>query len=85
MARLALLGDRVPASDLKDLQLVTEVVPDADTLETARRLAARLASFPEGASTVIKERILSMRPANPEAVFPHSGNNALLSAGQVRG
>ena len=85
MARLALLGDRVPASDLKDLQLVTEVVPDADTLEAARRLAARLASFPEGASTVIKERILSMRPANPEAVFPQSGNNALLSADQVRG
>ena len=85
MARLALFGDRVPAGDLKDLQLVTEVVPDADTLEAARRLAARLASFPEGASTVIKERILSMRPANPETVFPHSGNNALLSAGQVRG
>ena len=85
MARLALFGDRVPASDLKDLQLVTEVVPDADTLEAARRLAARLASFPEGASTVIKERILSMRAANPETVFPHSGNNDLLSAGQVRG
>ena len=45
MARLALLGDRVPASELKDLQLVTEVVPDSDTLETARRLAARLAGF----------------------------------------
>ena len=85
MARLALLGDRVPASELKDLRLVTEVVPDSDALETARRLAARLASFPEGASTVIKERIMSMRPANPEAVFPQSGNNALLNAGQVRG
>ena len=85
MARLALLGDRVPASELKELQLVTEVVPDSDALEAARRLAARLASFPEGASTVIKERLLSMRPPNPEAVFPQSGNNALLSAEQVRG
>jgi hypothetical protein len=33
---------------------------------------------------VIKERLRSMRPEDPDLVFPKSTNNALLSAAQVR-
>jgi len=84
LARLALLGDRVSALELQQLQLVTKIVPDDDVLETTRALAARLSGFPQGASQVIKERLRSMRPEDPDLVFPRSSNNALLNAAQVR-
>lgn len=52
-ARLALLGERVPAPELLRLGLATEVVADADVVTRAQAMAARLAGFPaEGVSAV---------------------------------
>ncbi|MGA1757281.1 MAG: hypothetical protein ACO391_05980, partial [Pseudomonadales bacterium] len=84
LARLALLGDRVPALELQQLQLVTKIVPDDEVLAATRVLAERLSGFPQGASQVIKERLRSTRPEDPDLVFPKSSNNALLNAAQVR-
>lgn len=84
LARLALLGDRVGAAELEKNGLVQAVVPDDEVLTAARAWAARLASFPLGASDVIIERIRSFRPIDPETVFPISTNNALLTAAQVK-
>ncbi len=84
LARLALLGDRVGAAELEKNGLVQAVVPDDEVLTAARAWAARLASFPVGASDVIIERIRSFRPIDPETVFPISTNNALLTAAQVK-
>jgi enoyl-CoA hydratase/carnithine racemase len=84
LARLALLGDRVSALELQQLQLVTKIVLDDEVLAATRVLAERLSGFPQGASQVIKERLRSTRPEDPDLVFPKSSNNALLNAAQVR-
>lgn len=84
LARMALLGDRVGAIELEQNGLIQSVVADDEVLTAARAWAARLASFPVGASDVIIERIRSFRPMDPETVFPVSTNNALLTAAQVK-
>lgn len=84
LARLSLMGDRVSSEELLQLQLITEIVPDTEVLKRVRELAGRLSSFPTGASQVIKERLQSMRPQDPDHVFPRSDNQALLNAAQVR-
>ena len=84
LARLALLGDRVGATELAHIGLIQSVVPDDEVLTQARVWAARLASFPVGAGDVIINRIRSFRPMDPETVFPVSTNNALLTAAQVK-
>jgi len=84
-ARLALLGDRVSAKELLSLSLVHRVVADEEVLATARAWADRMGNFPEGATTVITQRLRSFRPADASGAFPISTNNALMSASQVKG
>ena len=83
--RLALLGDRIGAQALLELGLLHEIVKDEDVGSTARAWAARMGSFPKGATTVITERLRGFRPRDPDQVFPMSTNNALMSASQVKG
>jgi enoyl-CoA hydratase/carnithine racemase len=84
LLRLSLLGDRVLGPELVTLGLALQSVDEAQVLETLRAVATRLASFPEGASETIIERIRGMRPEDAERVFPVSDNKALLTASQVR-
>ena len=85
MARLAFYGDRVTAPGLHQLGLVTECVPDNAVLSRCRDLAARMASFPPGATTAIKQGIIEQRGIdNPEAFFRQSRSGALLNAGMVK-
>ena len=86
-ARLALYGDRVPGPELLRLGLATEVVPDDQVVARCREVAARIASFPPGASSNVVESLRAQRGIDdPDAFFPKGGgNNALLTASQVRG
>lgn len=87
-ARLALYGDRVAGPELVRLGIATECVPDADVVARAREVAARLASFPPGATQNIISSLRHQRGiTDPEAFFPSGsgGNNALLTASQVTG
>lgn len=85
-ARLALYGDRVPGPELLKLGLATEVVADDQVVARCREVAARIAGFPPGASSSIVESLRAQRGINdPDAFFPTGGgNNALLTAAQVR-
>ncbi len=49
LLEMALLGERLKADEAKAAGLVNRVVPDAEVLETAQALAARLANGPFGA------------------------------------
>lgn len=53
-ARLCLLGERVPATELLRLGIATEVVADAEVLARARAMAATVAGFPAEAVQAIK-------------------------------
>jgi enoyl-CoA hydratase/carnithine racemase len=84
LSRLALLGDRVSASELAQMGLIQKVVGDEEVVTCARAWAGRLASFPEGASETIVSRIRGFRPDDVSSVFPESTNSALLSAGLLK-
>ncbi|CAG2152371.1 enoyl-CoA hydratase/isomerase family protein [Cupriavidus numazuensis] len=66
-ARLCLLGDRVPATDLLRLGVATEVTDDTQVLDRARDLAATIAAFPAGGVTAIKR---GMRAASTRMALP---------------
>lgn len=53
-ARLCLLGERVPATELLRLGIATEVVADEEVLARARAMAATVAGFPMEAVQTIK-------------------------------
>lgn len=53
-ARLCLLGDRVPATELLRLGIATEVVPDAEVLARARHLAQTISAYPANGVTAVK-------------------------------
>jgi len=84
LLRLSLVGDRVLGPELVSLGLALQSVDEDQVVQTLRALAKRIASFPEGASETIIQRIRGMRPEDAESVFPHSDNQALLTASQVR-
>ena len=84
LSRLALLGDRVSAHELAQMGLIQKVVEDDSVVACAREWAGRMASFPEGATEIITERIRGFRPADVSLVFPESTNSALLSAGLLK-
>ena len=85
LARLALLGDRVPGPELVRLGIATECVADENVLIRCRELAVRLAGFPKGSTDAIVESIRSIRKVgDPESFFPTSSNNALLTASQLK-
>lgn len=54
IARLTLIGDRVPAPELMRLGLATEVVADDHVVTRARELANQLAAYPAGGLRSIK-------------------------------
>ncbi|MBS05347.1 MAG: hypothetical protein CMQ24_21960 [Gammaproteobacteria bacterium] len=84
-ARLALYGDRVPGPELLRLGIATEVVADDQVVTRCREVAARIAGFPKGAGANIVQSLRAQRGIDdPEAFFPKGGNNALLTAAQLR-
>ena len=83
--RLALYGDRVPGPELLRLGIATEVVADDQVVTRCREVAARIAGFPKGAGANIVQSLRAQRGIDdPEAFFPKGGNNALLTAAQLR-
>ena len=85
-ARLAFYGDRVPGPALVKMGLVTECVADDEVVSRCRELAARMASFPAGAPREIKRTLIAQRGIDdPDEFFPKRSNNALQSAGMVKG
>jgi len=84
-ARLAFYGDRVNTPQLVELGLATESVPDDQVLSRCREIATRIAGFPAGASTVIKQSLIDQRGIeDPESFFPDSTGSGLRSAGMVK-
>lgn len=54
---IILNGHRIPAADMQTMGLVTHVVPQAEVLDTARAIAAELATRPPTAVAMAKEAI----------------------------
>lgn len=54
--KMSLLSEVYPARQAKELGLVTEVVPDAELMNTARQWAERLAAGPPIAIRIAKAR-----------------------------
>lgn len=57
IAQVALVGDRVKGPELLRLGLATSCVPDAQVQEEAAALAKRMAGFPSGTTSKIKQGI----------------------------
>jgi len=69
-ARLALIGDRVPAAELLRLGVAAEVVPDDQVVTRAHELADTIAAYPAGAAAKIKTAYRRLGPgAAAEAWF----------------
>ncbi len=62
--RMLLTGEPVPARDALAMGLVSDVVPDADVLEAALRIARTIASLPPLAAMQIKEAVLAGQDAS---------------------
>ena len=84
LARMALIGDRLPGPELLRLGLAHEVVADADVLARAEELAARLASMPDQSPRNIKTDIRTRLDIDADEWFSSVPSAALLSAEQVR-
>mgnify|MGYP001818525992 CR=1 FL=1 len=84
LARLALVGDRVPALRMAELGLVHEVVGAGDVIATAEAHAGRLASYPPGSARRVKAEIRRRLTIDPDTWFSSVPNDALLTADQVR-
>ncbi|MBW8783849.1 MAG: crotonase/enoyl-CoA hydratase family protein [Novosphingobium sp.] len=63
-AEMALTGDPISAIEALACGLVSQVVPDAELLPTARRLAARIAANPRGAVRMTKRLLWEGRRAD---------------------
>lgn len=64
--KMSLFSEVYPAREAKELGLVTEVVPDADLMPTARRWAERLADGPPLAIRITKRMMYKQRTMNLE-------------------
>ena len=84
LARMALIGDRVPGPELLRLGLVHEVVADDRVRDRADELGAGLAAFPDQSSRNIKHDLRAHLDIDPETWFASTPSAALLSAQQVR-
>ena len=84
LARMALMGDRIPAAELRDLGLVHHVVPDDQVIAAASAQAARLAGYPAGSARQIKADIRARQQIDPETWFSGPPSPSLLSASQLR-
>lgn len=65
-SRYLLTGDFISAAEAYDMDLVSEVVPDADVLEHALKIASKIAERPPLSVSAIKEMIA----LGPEASLP---------------
>jgi enoyl-CoA hydratase/carnithine racemase len=83
---MALLGDRVAGPELLRLGLVAEVVANELVVSRCHEIASRIAGFPPGAGTNIKQSMIIQRQvADAEAFFQQAGGNtALLTAGMLK-
>jgi enoyl-CoA hydratase/carnithine racemase len=68
-AELALTGDMVDAAEALRIGLVSRVVPDADLLEAARAIAARIAANPPQAVRMTKRLLWEARTASLDTVL----------------
>lgn len=84
LARVALMGDRVPAAEMHRLGVVHDLVPDTQVVATAEAHAKRLAAYPAASARNIKRDITHQRQVDPEVWFAHTPSSALLTAQQVR-
>jgi len=64
--KMSLFSEVYPAAEAKALGLVTEVVPDAELMPTARRWAERLADGPPLAIRITKRMMYKQRTMNLE-------------------
>ena len=67
--RMLLTGEPVTARDALAMGLVSEVVPDADVLDTAARIAKTIAAMPPLAVLQIKEAVLAGQDASLETAI----------------
>ena len=85
LARLALYGDQLTGPHLLELGLVNECVPDDQVVNRARDLCERLAGFPAGASTRVKQTMIeSRRIEDPEAFFHFDVSSSLDKAALLK-
>jgi enoyl-CoA hydratase/carnithine racemase len=68
-AELALTGDMIDAAEALRIGLVSRVVPDAELLEAARAIAARIAANPTQAVRMTKRLLWEARTANLESIL----------------
>ena len=64
-ARLCLLGDRVPATELLRLGIATEVVADAEVLARCRQLAQTISGYPASGVTAVKSGLRAASTGRP--------------------
>jgi len=64
--KMSLFSEVYPASEAKELGLVTEVAPDAELMPTARRWAERLAEGPPLAIRIAKRMMYKQQSMNLE-------------------
>jgi 2-(1,2-epoxy-1,2-dihydrophenyl)acetyl-CoA isomerase len=64
--KMSLFSEVYPAEQAKELGLVTEVVPDADLMPTARRWAERLAESPPIAVRITKRMMYKQQTMSLE-------------------
>lgn len=84
-ARLVLYGDRVVTPDLVSMGLATESVPDDEVVKRCMNIAERIAGFPRGSSSQIKQSLIDQRGiTDPDTFFPRGGGDALKTAAMVK-
>jgi len=67
--KMVLTGESVTAAEAEDMGLVSEVVPDAEVLERALKMAERIAAMPPLAVMQIKEVLLAGQDASLETAL----------------
>lgn len=74
-ARLCLLGERVGAQALLDLEMATEIAADDAVVEKARALAVRIAGFPPQGVPRIKSALRAACGVEPRRWFEHAARH----------
>jgi len=67
------------------LGLATECVADDQVVNRCREIAARLAEFPQGATSTLKRSLIDKRDVeDPETLFAMASGPGLINAGMVK-
>ncbi len=75
--KMSLFSETYPAREAKELGLVTEVVPDADLMPTARQWADRLAAGPPLAIRITKRMLYKQRTMDLDAALEDAALSTL--------